>query len=64
MADSKNKNFYVKNEIKSDKRLTDILLRMKVIDDEDIEARISGLKDSEGNQRVVSLEDISKNQNN
>lgn len=64
MADSKNKNFYVKNEIKADSRLTDILLRMNVIDTEDIEARISGLKDSEGNQRVVSLEDISKNQNN
>lgn len=64
MADSKNKNFYVKNEIKTDNRLTDILERMKVIDAEDIEARISGLKDSEDNKRVVSLEYISKNQNN
>lgn len=64
MADNKNKDFYVSNELKSDSRLTEILLRMKVIDQEDVAARTSSLKDSESNKREVKVEDIAKNPNN
>ena len=60
MADSKNKDFHVREEIKSDKRLTEILKRMNVIDAEEVENKISNLKDSETNKRSVSMEDISK----
>jgi len=60
MADTKNKDFHVRDEIKTDKRLTGILKRMNVIDSEEVENKISNLKDSESNKRVVSMEQISK----
>jgi hypothetical protein len=60
MADSKNKDFHVREEIKSDKRLTEILKRMNVIDAEEVENRISNLKDSESNKRTVTMEEVSK----
>lgn len=60
MADTKNKDFHVREEIKSDKRLTGILKRMNVIDSGEVENRITNLKDSESNKRVVTMEEISK----
>ncbi len=60
MADSKNIDFHVRDEIKTDKRLTEILKRMNVIDENEVQSKVSELKDSSENKRTVTVEDISK----
>lgn len=57
MADNKNKSFTVKPELKNDKRLTAVFLRMGVLDKEDIQARISSLKDLEAQAVYLKIED-------
>lgn len=61
MADIKNQRFTVKQEdIKADKRLTEIFLRMGVVNQEEVNTRLSTLKDCEENVISVSIEDIIK----
>jgi|GEM_PF-3728492 len=40
MADSKNVDFHVRDEIKTDKRLTEILKRMNVIDEKKMKFKV------------------------
>jgi len=61
MADNKNQRFTVKQtEIRADKRLTEIFLRMGVLGKEELNTRLSTLKDCEENVISVSIEDIIK----
>jgi len=61
MADKKKQLFTVKqDDIRADKRLTEIFLRMGVVSSDEVKTRLSTLKDSEENVISVSIEDIIK----
>jgi len=61
MTENKNQRFTVKQaDIRADKRLTEIFLRMGVVGKEEVKTRLSTLKDCEENVISVSIEDIIK----